>query len=151
MISQRPLIEKVLDIAVYAPVGLAVQLRSDLDTFVTSGRIRVSERVQVARWIGEMTVTFGRRELEKRLASASVKSDVAPTPTGDRAVIPLAAVEAPVLELPFDGYQSLAAAQVVQLLSRLPDRELATIRAYESANRKRRTILAKLDQLLGAQ
>lgn len=146
MTDQRPLIEKVLDIAVYAPVGLVVQLRSDLDTFVTSGRTRVAERVQVARWIGEMTVTYGRRELEKRIAGAAAES-VAVEPAV-RAQIML---ETPPLTPPFDGYQHLAAAQVVQLLCRLPIDELAAIRAYEHANRKRRTILAKLDQLLGAE
>jgi len=144
MTDQRPLIEKVLDIAVYAPVGLAVQLRSDLGTFVTSGRTRVAERVQVARWIGEMTVTFGRRELEKRMAAAAVESVVEEPP-----VVPPIVVEAAPLAPPFDGYQHLAAAQVVQLLVRLPVYELTSIRTYERANRGRRTILAKLDQLLG--
>ena len=74
MTEQRPLIEKVLDIMVYAPVGLALQLRSDLDTVVTSGRTRVSERVQLARWIGEMAVTYGRQELEKRMAATRAGS-----------------------------------------------------------------------------
>lgn len=146
MTDQRPLIEKVLDIAVYAPVGLAVQLRSDLDTFVTSGRTRVSERVQLARWIGEMAVTYGRRELEKRMAGAAGESVAVQT-----TVQLQRAPERPPLTPPFDGYQHLAAAQVVQLLGRLPVYELATIRTYEGANRKRRTILAKLDQLLGAE
>ncbi len=145
MTDQRPLIEKVLDIAVYAPVGLAVQLRSDLDTFVTSGRTRVFERVQVARWVGEMAVTYGRRELEKRMAGTAVAS-VAVEPV----VEPLMVVAETPLTAPFDGYQNLAAAQVVQLLGRLPVYELAGIRTYERANRGRRTILAKVDQLLGA-
>ncbi len=146
MTDQRPLIEKVLDIAVYAPVGLVVQLRSDLDTFVTSGRTRVSERVQVARWIGEMAVTYGRREVEKRRAGAAAES-VAVEPALEAQIV----LETPPLTPPFDGYQHLAAAQVVQLLGRLPVDELAAIRTYEHANRKRRTILAKLDQLLGAE
>lgn len=145
MTEQRPLIEKVLDIVVYAPVGLALQLHSDLDTVVTSGRTRVSERVQVARWIGEMAVTYGRRELEKRMASVSVEV-VAVESVVIEAVAP---VVSPTVAPPFEGYQSLAAAQVVQLLGRLPADELAQVRAYESANRGRRTILAKLDQLLG--
>jgi len=146
MSDQRPFIEKVLDIALYAPVGLAVQLQSDLSTFISSGRTRVSERVQVARWVGEMTVTYGRRELEKRMAGAAV----APV-AGAPAIEPQLVVEIPPLTPPFDGYQHLAAAQVVQLLGRLPVYELAAIRTYERANRRRRTILAKLDQLLGSE
>ncbi len=144
MTAQRPLIAKVLDIAVYAPVGLALQLRSDLDTLVASGRTRVTERVQVARWVGEMTVTYGRRELERRMAGPAVES-TAVEPTAE----PETLVETPPAEPPFDGYQHLAAAQVVQLLGRLPAYELSAIRTYELANRRRRTILAKLDQQLG--
>ena len=145
MTDQRSLIEKVLDIALYAPVGLVVQLRSDLDTFVSSGRSRVSERVQVARWIGEMTVTYGRRELEKRTTEQAV-DEPRPIPVTS----PAPALQPSALPPPFEGYQHLAAAQVVQLLGRLTTRELTAIRAYEHANRQRRTILAKLDQLLGA-
>ena len=145
MTEQRPLIEKVLDIVVYAPVGLALQLHSDLDTVVTSGRSRVSERVQVARWIGEMAVIYGRRELEKRMTSVSVEL----VAVESVAIEPAIPVALPLVTPPFEGYQSLAAAQVVQLLGRLPADELAQVREYESANRGRRTILAKLDQLLG--
>lgn len=148
MADQRPLIEKVLDLVVYAPVGLALQLQSDLDAVVSSGRTRVTERVQVARWIGEMAVTYGRRELEKRMAAGTDPTVVEPaleTTAPEPALITVAPASAP----PFDGYQTLAAAQVVQLLGRLPADELETIRAYESAHRGRRTILAKLDQLLG--
>ena len=58
MPPQRPLFEKVLDLVVYAPVGLALQLRVDVPTLVASGRTRVHERVQVARWVGEMAVTY---------------------------------------------------------------------------------------------
>ncbi len=145
MTGQRPLIEKVLDIVVYAPVGLALQLHSDLDTVVTSGRTRVSERVQVARWIGEMAVIYGRRELEKRMTSVSAEL----VAVESVAIEPATPVALPLVTPPFEGYQSLAAAQVVQLLGRLPADELAQVRDYESANRGRRTILAKLDQLLG--
>lgn len=145
MTGQRPLIEKVLDIVVYAPVGLALQLHSDLDTVVTSGRTRVSERVQVARWIGEMAVIYGRRELEKRMTSVSVELVAVESVV----IEPATPVALPLVTPPFEGYQSLAAAQVVQLLGRLPADELAQVREYESANRGRRTILAKLDQLLG--
>ncbi len=154
MTEQRPLIEKVLDILVYAPVGLAVGLHSDLDALVASGRTRVSERVQVARWIGEMAVTYGRRELERRISERSGESS-ALTPLVISAVVdppalvaPEVIMEAPPLVPPFEGYQSLAAAQVVQLLGRLSVDELLAIRTYETANRARRTILAKLDQLL---
>jgi hypothetical protein len=139
--SQRPLHEKVLDVVVYAPIGLATQVSTDLPTLVKVGR----ERVQVARWVGEMAVTFGRRELERRLTQASHTPVLEPV-----VALPLAVVashEPPAQ--PFEGYEQLAAAQVVQLLGRLPHAELVMVRDYEQAHRQRRTVLAKLQQLLG--
>jgi hypothetical protein len=146
MAAQRPLFEKVLDLVVYAPVGLAVQLGTDVPTLVATGRTRVTERVQVARWVGEMAVTYGRQQIERRLATVSDDHHV----LEPLVAMPLAAVAASVpAHPPFDGYEHLAAAQIVQLLGRLPHAELVLIRDYEAAHRARRTILAKLEQLLG--
>lgn len=144
--SRRPLASKVLDLAVYAPVGLAVQLSEDLPNLVATGRTRVRERVQVARWVGEMAVTYGRAELEKRLTAAAANPVLEPM-----VHLPLAAVaDHEPSPPPFEGYNELAAAQVVQLLARLPHTELVLIREYERGHRARRTVLAKLDQLLSA-
>lgn len=145
MAAQRPLLEKVLDLVVYVPVGLAAQLRADVPSLVSTGRTRVSERVQVARWVGEMAVTYGRKELERRLTTVSDEHHV----LEPLVAVPRAAVAAHVPALaPFEGYEHLAAAQIVQLLGRLPHAELELIRDYETAHRSRRTILAKLEQLL---
>jgi hypothetical protein len=46
-------------------------------------------------------------------------------------------------------YDSLAASQVVPRLAALTSEELAAVRAYEVAHRGRRTILSRVDQLLG--
>ncbi|MEQ1698898.1 MAG: hypothetical protein ABMA25_02260 [Ilumatobacteraceae bacterium] len=144
--SQRPLVSKVLDLAVYAPVGLAVQLSTDLPNLVAIGRTRVRERVQVARWVGEMAVTYGRAELEKRLTAAAAHPVLEPVVHAPLAVVAAHEPSPP----PFEGYNELAAAQVVQLLARLPHAELVLVRDYEQAHRARRTVLAKLAQLLGA-
>lgn len=146
MPAQRPLFEKVLDLVVYAPVGLALQLRADVPTLVASGRTRVHERVQVARWVGEMTVTYGKQTIEHRLQAGAT----ATSPAAQRPEEELEAVAAhPVHHSPpFDGYDHLAAPQIVQLLGRLPHGELSLIREYEAAKRGRRTILAKIDQLI---
>jgi hypothetical protein len=45
-------------------------------------------------------------------------------------------------------YDSLAASQVVPRLSALSEDELMALRGYESAQRGRRTILNRIDQLL---
>jgi hypothetical protein len=52
--------------------------------------------------------------------------------------------------LPLEGYESLAASQVVDRLGRLGPRELERVREFERTHRGRRTILGKIDQLLDA-
>jgi hypothetical protein len=49
--------------------------------------------------------------------------------------------------LPIPGYNSLSASQVVQRLAGLSAAELEAVRAFEASNRKRRTILGKIDQI----
>jgi hypothetical protein len=51
--------------------------------------------------------------------------------------------------LPIDEYESLAASQVVARLPTLTEDELAEVRAFEAGHRGRRTILGRIDQLLG--
>ena len=144
MSTQRSLVGKLLDAMVYAPIGVAVVVREDVPALIDSGRTRVQERVQVARWVGEMAVTYGRQQIERRLATAAENPMLEPV-----VHTPLAAISAhEPSPPPFEGYDHLAAAQIVQLLSRLPHAELMLVQEYEAAHRARRTILAKLDQLL---
>lgn len=175
MTDQRPLVEKVLDLAVYAPLGLADQLRTDAPKLVATGRARLEERVRVAHWVGEMAVKVGRKKLRQRflapepatvahVAPAAAEAAVAAPATAGRAqrgARPVSRApgqpasgasttgEVAATTPPFEGYDQLAAAQIVQLLGRLPHNELQLIRAYEAASRRRRTVLAKIDQLLG--
>ncbi|MGQ0803432.1 MAG: hypothetical protein ACT4PI_06170 [Actinomycetota bacterium] len=50
--------------------------------------------------------------------------------------------------LAIPDYDELSASQVVERLDGLPASDLAAVRAYEEANRGRRTILFKIDQLI---
>ena len=50
--------------------------------------------------------------------------------------------------LSIPGFDTLSASQVVQRLDGLNRSELVSVRAYESSNRGRRTILSRVDQLL---
>ena len=143
MTEQRPFRDRVLDIAVYAPAGLLRRLRDDLPSVIATGRREVEDRVRVAHWIGEMSVNYGRKELHRRMAGTS-------TPPAVTAVdVDLADAEV-ASPPPFEGYDDLAADRLVQLLSKFPSAELAVIRVYEQSKRARRTVLAKIDQLIDA-
>lgn len=141
MTDQRPLAERLLDVALYAPVGIVVRLREDLPALVDTGRRQVSERVQLARAVGQLAVAYGRG----RLAQHTAPAPAAPVPEPAPASAAVAHVDdGP----PFEGYDTLPAAHVVQRLPRLGMAELHAVRAYEAGHRGRRTILAKVDQLV---
>ena len=150
--DERPLIEQVLVVVLYAPVGLAAQLRTDLPKVVADGRSQLESRVKVAHWVGEMTVQFGRRAIEQKLAERRQPAAAHIVVDASSSEAPAAAHEPPPHSVPqhppFEGYDQLAAAQIVQLLGRLPHAELRLVRDYESTHRHRRTVLAKIDQLL---
>lgn len=71
-----------------------------------------------------------------------------PTPVADDG--PGAVADAPSeADLPIDGYDSLAASQVVPRLATLTASELRAVQGYERAGRHRQTILNRVEQLLG--
>jgi hypothetical protein len=156
---ERPPIERLLDLAVYAPIGMYTALKEQLPAYTRQGRQVVENRVMLARFIGQMAVQQGRREIDKRLASRrppastvvvdTVAHEAAAAPTDVAA--PAAAADAPNADsLAIPGYESLPAVNVVQRLATLTPDEIELIRRFEVANRGRRTILAKIDVLQGA-
>lgn len=177
---------QLIDLMVYAPIGLLTVAQRELPQLIATGKTRVDNQITVAKFIGKMAVTQGRKELRRRLDEAerarrpvptdpipvnaapidvdavSEVVDIAPSPDEvDEAVsggsLPEAIIElvaeSPLLagpstdELPIEGYDSLAASQVVGRLGTLTDAELAVIEAYETTHRSRRTILGKINQL----
>lgn len=176
---------RLVELTVYAPIGVAAVVRERLPEYVEEGRSRVEQRLTLARFIGQMVVTQGRREVERRVREAADRSDAGPdssappapvtvepdaadpvvdeTVTGGamtgRAAPDAAAADvesdrsaeadpAPSSEsLPIEGYESLAAAQVVARLRDLDDAGLAEIERFERVHRNRRTVLNRIDQL----
>jgi len=139
------LFETWLDVAVYAPLGLLLKIRKELPELVDTGRQTAENRVQVAKFIGQMAVAYGRSELNKRVAQSR--------PTGEPSTaveaLDTTAVEvAADVAAPFEGYDTLPASQIVVRLNRMGLNELAAVVDYETARRGRRTILAKAEQLL---
>lgn len=159
MTSDRPPIEQLLDVVLYAPIGAAVEVQRRLPELVKDGRQKAEQRVVLARFIGKMAVHVGRQELDKRIAAlwaqrSPATDAVVDVRSTEAAIEPVPVVDAApnaepvdVADLAVAGYDSLSASQVVGRLGVLSDDELAAIEAYESANRRRRTILAKIAQL----
>ena len=163
--------EQLLDLLVYAPLGLLLEARDLVPKLAEKGRRRMGGQVTVARMIGELAVRQGQRRAEsviQRLReqprpapSQRPASGAGPTEPGNghrpapsAAATPSSAAspesdapETSTLAIP--GYDTLSASQVVPRLEGLSTAELEAIRAYEQSTRGRKTILTRVDQLLG--
>ena len=159
---------------VYGLVGVGAAIVTGAPKAVKQAR---SDLV-AARFIGEMAVTQGASQLRERIGQTDAPSDTAPTPhttTGSDAgpdrsepddhpvPDPVAENDAPsrvdpsesdvpsVDELAIPDYDTVPAIDVVMQLADLDAHERAQIGAYELVNRRRRTILGKLQQLEEAE
>jgi hypothetical protein len=102
--------------------------------------------VRMARFVGRLAVRNARRRLEHYLDTPSRPAspkviDVLAT------AVPEAEADVGAAERAIHGYRSLAASQVVARLAGLSREELAAVREYEEATRRRRTILNRIAQL----
>lgn len=168
-------LDRLVELLVYAPVGLALTLKDDLAGIVDRGRRTVAPQVQVARFMGRLAVSQATRAagdlVEDAIGRMVSTAPSAQIPDGAEPAPPAAdssdkghagngsggappgtagkegevAVEGEGLAIP--GYDSLSAAHVVQRLGGLADAELEEVRRYEEAHRGRRTVLFKIDQL----
>lgn len=176
--ERRAPLDRLLDLALYAPVGLAVAARDLLPELADRGRRQLEARLTAAGMVGRLAVKEGTRQADQAVrrltdqaqalaqaaglvppvppAPAGV-DDVGPGGGGDQAPTaddpPIAAPpDAPLdpATLSIPGYDTLSASQVVQRLPGLSPEELEAVRAYELAGRARKTILHKVAQLRAA-
>ena len=170
MADEKSPIERLIEAALFAPLGIAAMVREELPKLVERGH----QEANMAKTMGQFAVTMGRGELEKRLkqiadrpaqsqgaqakastpapAPAPAAATPAPapapaTPVAETNGSPVTVHEAQSLAIP--GYDSLSASQVVERLAGLNADELEAIGSYESAGRGRRTILNRVAQLRG--
>ena len=150
MAEERPIVEEVLDFAVYAPIGLALTVVEDLPELVARGRRQVAGQLGVARFVAKMATSQLRKRLDAYLATPRpAEREVASTTREEAPSAPRTTAERrPSSEhLAIDGYDSLAASQVVARLATLSADERHAVRAYEAATRRRQTILNRIEQL----
>jgi hypothetical protein len=151
-------IEQALDLFFFAPLGLVMNAEELVPQLAERGH----QQVKMARMFGQYAVKQGQAEAEKALVRlqnlagnqsrpASAPSAVPEEPVPDTpSAAPVARPQhngemAAMLAIP--DYDSLSASQVVPRLESLSGAELDAVRAYESSNRGRKTILNKIDQL----
>jgi len=170
--------EKLLDVFVFVPAGLALSVVEELPRLAARGRERLGVRVSSARSVGQFAVKAGHDEFMRRsdgwfhrsgsgppaagTATAARGSVSDPVPTRAPSPEPSAGEGDPVPAGPsaanghipsvgtlsIPGFDALSASQVVQRLDGLNRSELVSVRAYEASTRGRRTILSRVDQLL---
>ncbi len=163
--------EQLLDLLVYAPLGLLMEARDLVPKLADKGRRHMGGQVTVARMIGEMAVRQGQRRAEKvlqRLREQQNGSRASTPGTSSRpanghgppsAAAPDRATSSPATStggaptaaaLAIPGYDTLSASQVLPRLEGLSAEELEAIRTYEEATRARKTVLSRIDQLRGS-
>lgn len=157
--EQKTPIDQAVDLLFFAPLGLLMNAEEIVPQLAERGR----KQVVLARMMGQYTVRKGQARAERvltqlqSLAAHQVRSDGAPATMGERESTPVAQAPAPAARPQHNGevaatlaipdYDSLSASQVVPRLESLSAGELDAVRAYESSNRGRKTILNKIDQL----
>ena len=175
------LVEQLLDVAVYLPVGLYLDSKGRVEEIIDRGRAHTTSQVTLARMIGQFAVTFGRKELERRMAGrfssaadpseasrpapgapgpvapATTGSPIRPKPARSSPTRSRASAAKPVTSarpassgataLGIDGYDTLAASQVIARLDGLTAGQLAAVGRHEAQNRNRKTILGRVEQL----
>jgi hypothetical protein len=200
--------DRLLDLVVFGPAGLALTAAEEFPKLVDKGRHHLEGQVRTARLVGQVAVQMGRRQFDQFVAQRSSKPTPPPSPAPSEPAVshrpsPVVAVAetarvvttaaTPVIGVPgpneaapsngaaatngtttsktakakaapasgavsdgsvgssslaIPGYDSLSASQVVQRLAGLSHSELIDVRAHEQAQRHRRTILNRVEQLL---
>ncbi len=147
MADQDRLGDRVLDLVVYAPIGLALEAKELLPKLADRGRgqvalVRLAGRVagqQRNAGVGRLVEDL-RHVVRSALAVDTDARDLEdepgdPDPMGND------------IELPIEGYQTMSAPELLGLLDDLADDDLATLLDFEQQHRARATVINRIRQL----
>jgi hypothetical protein len=173
--------ERLLDLLVYAPAGLALTIIDEFPNLAEKGKHRIEGQRATARMIGQFAVQMGQQEIKKRFgqvfkdgssrAQPKPEAQRSPRPAPARRPAPQAPVPAPAPapqpayangsasyareiadpDLAIPAYDTLSASQVVKRLAGLSRDELLEVEEHERSNRHRATILNRVEQLLSGE
>lgn len=148
--------EALIDLLVYAPVGLALEALDHFPKYVERGRSQVTLGRFVAKSAAKRGSATAENIAERVLNEAGqvivdmFGIDLSPDAPSPHPPPPRAETKDVVEaddELPIAAYDSQAAAQIVKMLAQLTPDEREQIATYEAAGRGRVTILRKIEQL----
>jgi hypothetical protein len=91
--DERPIHERLLDLAVYVPIGIASSIVEELPSLAEKGRKQVAGQFQIARMLGKLTVSEAQRRMAK--ATGAKPADSARATTESAARVSTAAPPAP--------------------------------------------------------
>jgi hypothetical protein len=142
---RRPL-GRLADLFVFAPLGFVLEAPRLLPDLAQTGRrtllgCRPGRRVRPAE-----PGAAPRPTLRVGAEPVTLDADLV-DPAEEITIAVEREDEADHGELPIPGYDQLAASQVIARLPGLSPAELDRIEGHESAHRRRRTVLAKINQL----
>jgi len=138
-------VDQLVDNFVYAPVGLALEAKTNWSTFVERGRSQVT----ISRFLARAATRKGASTAESivdRLANDVGQVivdlfgiDLTPDPGPAE----------PDQSFPIAGYDDRTAADIIALLPGLSMSELERVRSRELEGKSRVTVLRAIDRLLG--
>lgn len=135
------LAERLLDVFVYAPLGLALEAKEMIPKLAERGRGQVA----LTRLAGTVAAQRGQAEASKLIDEIS--DALATFLGGDSApATPAEPKNTGGGDLPILGYAELTAVEIVRLITELDDEELDIIEAFERAHRNRSTVLNRIRQ-----
>ena len=171
--ENSPGVNQLLDMFIYAPIGMLYEYPDVLPQLIKKGK----SQVQLAKVMGEFALRKGQADpagfASESLAGAGGAIAKLITELGDllgasdssrfttEVTNARSANGTPVIEttasassdgaskkkLPIANYDNLTAREIVSVLSDITPAQRARVRAHETKNRARKTVLSKLDQL----
>ncbi len=173
--SQNTTAEMFTELFLYAPIGLLYEYKDSMPELIKRGKSQVQltkllgqmaankakgEAKSSAESVLSDTASF-LRTVASRLESldhasccespcgeTATTADKAKSTVQDDAAASSKTSEQETTSLPIDGYDTLAAREIIQRLSSLQTDELSQILQHEKSNKARKTVLAEIDRLL---
>jgi hypothetical protein len=137
-----------VDLLLFAPIGFVKKAGTVIPDLVREGRATAKSANTIGRFVTPIVRRQGRKFVEERLGSVRQPTSSAHNAAPAAEMTIDVSTRGPVsADEPFAGYDHLGSAAVVARLDELTQEQRDEIRAYELANRNRRTILGRLEQL----